>query len=77
MTRQKKEIIKKMDEIREFIEVDRQLGCGCAPANAYAELEEQIWNLGEQLAKLSHFNSYMEYMMDERGMVYDPELPFA
>ena len=68
MTRQKREIVRKMNEIREFIEVDMQLGCGFAPANAYDSMEEQIWNLGEELARLSHFGSYMEYLMDDRGL---------
>ena len=66
MTRQKREIMRKMNEIREFIEVDMQLGCGFAPANAYDSMEDQIWNLGEELARLSHYDSYLDYLMDDR-----------
>lgn len=33
MTRQKKEIIKKIDEIEMFIAADEELGCGFAPAD--------------------------------------------
>ena len=66
MTRQKKEILRKMDEINEFIAVDTQLGCGFAPADFYGELEEKLWSLGEELARLSHFDSYMDYLMDDR-----------
>ena len=68
MTRQKKEIIRKMDEINKFIAVDTELGYGFAPAGFYDELEEKLWNLGEELARLSHFGSYMEYLMDDRGL---------
>ena len=68
MTRQKKEILRKMNEIDEFIMVDQELSCGFAPANAYESMEEQLWKLGEELARLSHFDSYMDYLMDDRGL---------
>lgn len=68
MTRQKREIMRKMEEIENFIRVDEELGCGFAPAGFYDDLEEQIWNLGEELARLSHFDSYMDYLMDDRGL---------
>lgn len=68
MTRQKKEILRKMDEINEFIAVDEQLGCGFAPAGFYRDLEEKLWSLGEELARLCHFDSYMDYLMDDRGL---------
>lgn len=68
MTRQKREIMRKMEEIENFIRVDRELGCGFAPAGFYDELEEQIWNLGEELARLSHYDSYIDYLMDDRGL---------
>ena len=67
MTRQKKEIMKKMDEIEEFIAVDMELGCGFAPPNAYDDLYTRIWLLHEELARLSHYGSAMEKMMDTRG----------
>ena len=67
MTRQKKEILKKIDEIQTFIAVDEKLGCGFAPAGFYDELYEQIWKLQEQLAKLSHYESVEEMMADTRG----------
>ena len=68
MTRQKREIMRKMEEIENFIRVDEEFGCGFAPAGFYDELEEQIWNLGEELARLSHYDSYMDYLMDDRGL---------
>lgn len=74
MTRQKKEILKKIDEIQNFIAVDEELGCGFAPAGFYDELYERIWKLQEQLAKLSHYESVEEMMADTRGC--GAELPF-
>lgn len=68
MTRQKKEILRKMNEIDEFIRVDQELSCGFAPVNAYESMEERLWELGEELARLSHFDSYMDYLMDSRGL---------
>ena len=67
MTRQKKEIEKKIDKIQIFIEVDTELGCGFAPPNAYAEMKEEIWRLQEQLAHLRYYNSVEEMLFDDRG----------
>lgn len=67
MNRQKKEILKKMQDIEDFIEADKQLGSGCCPVDAYDGLYEMEYKLGEQLAKLSHYSSYKEMMWDERG----------
>ena len=58
MTRQKKEILKKIDEIQTFIAVDEELGCGFAPAGGYDELYERIWKLEEKLAHLSHYRAW-------------------
>lgn len=66
MTREKKEIIKKIDEIERFIEVDEQLGCGFAPTDFYRPLEEKAWELREELAHLSHYKNAMEMMYDTR-----------
>ncbi len=76
MTRQKKEIIKKIGEIEDFIQVDEALGCGFAPAHFYDPLYEEIHKLQEELAHLSHYDSYMEMMMDGRWMKAVEELPF-
>ena len=79
MTRQKKELIRKIDEIENFISVDTELGCGFAPAGFYEPLEEEAYKLNEQLAHLSHYGSVEEMMHDERGMVpycADSEVPF-
>lgn len=68
MTRQKKEIIKKIEEIEIFIATDEELGCGFAPAGAYDDLYKKIDELQEQLAKLQHYGSVEEMMLDLRGI---------
>lgn len=74
MTGQKKEIIKRIEEIQTFIAVDEELGCGFAPAGFYDPLYEQIYALEGELARLSHYGSVEEMYMDDRGM--RSELPF-
>ena len=79
MTRQKKEILKKLEEINNFIEVDMQLGCGFAPVHFYDPLYEEMHELEEELAKLRHYESAEEMFYDERGCIpceEDPDLPF-
>ena len=67
MTRQKKELIKKIDEIYAFIGADEELGCGFAPAGFYEPLEREADRLNEELAHLRHYENGMEMMMDMRG----------
>lgn len=67
MTRQKKEIIKKIDEMERFIQADMELGCGFAPVGAYDGMYEEIYKLQEQLASLSHYSSVEEMLYDTRG----------
>ena len=76
MTRQKKELIRAIQEIDEFIAADTALGCGFAPADAYAELENRKWALLGQLAQLSHYNSAMEMLNDDRHIPGGDTLPF-
>ncbi|MCR5510376.1 MAG: hypothetical protein K6F54_05440 [Lachnospiraceae bacterium] len=76
MTRQKKEIIKKIDEIAAFIAADEELGCGFAPAGAYDSAYQEMDNLYEDLAHLRHYKDGNEMMMDMRGVFPDPEIPF-
>ncbi len=66
MTRQKKELIRAMQRIDEFIAVDTELGCGFTPSDAYADLYQERWNLLERLAQLSHYGSAMEMLCDDR-----------
>ena len=67
MTRQKKELIWKIDEIQAFIGADEELGCGFAPAGFYEPLEQEADRLFEELAHLRHYENSMEMMMDMRG----------
>ena len=75
MTRQKKELVKKIHEIERFITIDMQLGCGCAPAGFYDPLHEEEWMLLERLAHLSHYENAEDMLYDERGFK-GQELPF-
>jgi hypothetical protein len=79
MTRQKKEILRHIDEIQMFIAADEALGCGFAPAGFYDELYEQMYALETELARLSGYESMEEMYMDERGCrgSRGTELPFV
>ena len=77
MTRQKKELIRKIDEIERFVAADEELGCGFAPADFYQPLHEKAYGLLEELAKLRKFRTAEDMMMDPRGYGDMSELPFA
>lgn len=77
MTRQKSEIIKKINSIREWIAVDEELGCGFAPADFYEPLYRQIYELEEQLARLRKYDSVEAMYFDEKRLnSQKEELPF-
>ena len=66
MTRQKKEIIRKIEEVENFINADQELGCGFAPAGFYDPLYEEVYSLETELAHLRGFDSVEAMMMDQR-----------
>ncbi len=66
MTRQKKEIVKKIDRIQTGIEMDELMGCGLPPA-VYEEREREVYGLLGQLARLQHYASVEEMLYDTRG----------
>ncbi len=66
MTRQKKEIVKKIDRIQTGIEMDELMGCGLPPA-VYEAREQEIYGLLEQLARLQHYASVEDMLYDTRG----------
>ena len=68
MTRQKKELIRKIDDIQNFIAADDVLGCGFAPPDFYRGLEEEAWELEEELARLRGYRDANAMMMDTRGL---------
>ena len=74
MTRQKKEIIRRIDKIEAFISADSALGAGFAPADFYRPLEEEAYRLQEELAHLSHYSTVEEMIYDTRGC---EGIPFA
>ena len=76
MTRQKKEIIKKIQAIEREIEIDMELSYGIHPAGAYDGMGEMIGELQDELAHLRHYNSAEDMMYDTRGYVPDEMLPF-
>lgn len=79
MTRQKKEILRRIAEIEREIEIDRQLSFEIVPDGAHDRAESIICALQEQLARLRHYSSYEEMMYDDRGAPDDDEepLPFG
>lgn len=76
MTRQKKEILKKIEEMDNWIAADMELGCSFGPADAYEGMEREIGRLLEQLARLRHFETAETMFYDERGQVADASLPW-
>ena len=68
MTRQKKEILKKIDEIERDIEIDQQLAFGMVPPGAYDSMYQQIDELWDKLARLSRYESKEAMFFDERGI---------
>ncbi|RKI71772.1 hypothetical protein D7V91_00125 [bacterium 1xD42-67] len=67
MTRQKKEIIKKIDDLEQWIAADEELGCGFAPAGAYDGMYQEIYQLQEELAHLQHYTTLEDMLYDTRG----------
>lgn len=77
MTREKKEIIKRINEIETFIAVDEQLGCGFAPADFYDELYEEIDRLEDKLAQLQGFkNAEDKYCWQSEFLSARKTMPF-
>ena len=51
MTREKKEILKKIEEMKMWIELDRQLGYGYEPLDAYDDMYLEIERLWDKSAE--------------------------
>lgn len=78
MTREKKELIKKLEEIDQHIDAEIELGCGFTPDWFLEKLYALKDPILEKLAKLSHYNSVNEMLYDERQWGGIPnELPFT
>ena len=79
MTRQKKEIIRKINEIDREIQIDRELGCGYAPIGFYDRLYDEIYKLQDELARLRGYeNAWSEQEAEIDRVIEEQfaELPF-
>ena len=74
MNRQKKELLKKIDELETWIAADTELGCGFAPPDAYDGMYQKIYRLQEKLAHLRHYKTVEDMMYDERGALTDEQI---
>lgn len=70
MTRQKKEILKKIEDAELFVAIDSELGRGIVPPGAYDSVYEKICDWREELATLMHFDSVDEMMYNARFYCY-------
>lgn len=76
MNRQKKELLKKIEQIEVELDVDIQLGFGVVPPGAHDRMYEEIYRLQEELAHLRHYSTAEEMFYDARGQTPGPDLPF-
>lgn len=74
MNRQKKELLKQIRELEDWIVADTELGCGFAPPGAYDKAYREIDRLQEELAHLMHYQSAMEMFCDERRQIPEEEI---
>ena len=74
MTRQKRELLKQIQQMEHSIETDTQLGLGYAPPGAFDKAYEEIYKFREELAHLRHYASAEEMLCDTRGQVLDMDL---
>lgn len=74
MNRQKKELLKKIDELETWITADADLGCGFAPPGAYDGMYKEIYKLQEKLAHLRHYKTVEDMMYDERGCLTSDQI---
>lgn len=76
MTRQKRELLKHIQQMERSIETDTQLGLGYTPPGAFDRVYEKIYELREELAHLRHYASVEEMLCDTRGQVLDMDIPW-
>ena len=69
MNREKKELLKKIEQMETWIAVDTELGCGFAPPGAYDKMYEEIYALQKKLAHLRHYNTVEDMLYDVRGQL--------
>lgn len=79
MTREKKEILKKIDQINMAMAAEEEMGCGFTPAEYFETMErEYLYPLYERLRRLQHYDSIEDMMYDSRGcgIFNDPNVPY-
>ena len=76
MTRQKKELLKQIEQMERSVEIDLQLGFGTAPDGAFDQVYQEIHKRQEELAHLKHYTSAEEMLCDTRGQVQSMDLPW-
>ena len=69
MNREKKELLKKIEQMETWIDADTKLGCGFAPPGAYDKTYGEIYALQEKLAHLRHYKTVEDMLYDERGQL--------
>ena len=74
MTREKKELLKKIEEMETWIAVDTELGCGFAPPGAYDGIYQEIYKLQGKLAHLRHYKTVEDMLYDDRGCLTDNQI---
>ena len=79
MTREKKEILKKIEEFNIAMSIEDEMGCGFTPASYFEMMErEYLYPLQERLSKLQHYDSVDDMLHDYRGCgayLADPNVP--
>ena len=76
MTRQKRELLRQIQQMERSIEIDTQMGFGYAPPAAFDRIYEELYKLQEELAHLRHYASVEEMHYDTRGQILDMDLPW-
>ncbi|MBQ7543302.1 MAG: hypothetical protein IJT44_13535 [Clostridia bacterium] len=66
MTREKKEILKKIEAKETGLAADMTMGCGFAPPNAYDDVYREIDSLWDRLARLRGYKDAGEMEHDPR-----------
>ena len=74
MNREKKALLKKIEELETWIAADIELGCGFAPPGAYDGMYKEIYRLQEKLAHLRHYKTVEDMLYDDRGCLTDGQI---
>lgn len=70
MTREKFEIIKKLDEIDRCEDAELEMGCGFGAELIGDTFERMRWPLLKRLANLQHYPSVEAMLYDDRGYTH-------